>query len=116
MTKPDYKQFGITKEQFDAVYGRKEKFRNYVFGISSAVGILGGCVYGIYLAKGLYEFVLFILFFGCFIGAIFGGVFTLATVALYTSVLYILSPTYRKCRQYRSALSRAKAYRVEVLD
>ncbi len=62
MMKPEFKQFGITKEQFDSIYSKKEKIRNYTFGISSAAGILAGCIYGIYLAKGVYQTVLFILF------------------------------------------------------
>ena len=107
MINPEPEQFGITKKQFDSLYGRKEKIRNYTFGISSAAGILGGCVFGIYLSKGLYETVLFILFFGCFLGSLFGGVFTMSVVGLYILLLYIFSPVYRRCRQYRSARSRS---------
>jgi hypothetical protein len=107
MITPEPEHFGITKEQFDSVYGRKEKIRNYLFGISSAAGILAGCIFGVYLSKGLYETVLFILFFGCFLGSIFGGIFTMSVVGLYILLLYIFSPVYRRCRQYRRARSRA---------
>jgi len=103
MVKPRFEQFGITKEQFDSIYARKNKIRNYTFGISSAAGILSGCVFGLYLAKGLYEIVLFILFFGCFLGSLFGGIFTMIVVAFYLLSLYIFSPSYRSCRQYLSA-------------
>lgn len=106
MAKPGFEQFGITKEQFDSIYSRKKKIRNYTFGISSAAGILAGCVYGIYLAKGVYETVLFILFFGCFLGSLFGGIFTMIVVALYLLFLYIFSPAYRSCRRYLSAKSK----------
>jgi hypothetical protein len=68
MAKPDFKQFGITKERFDSIYAKKEKIRNYTFGISSTAGILAGCIFGIYLSKGVYETILFILFFGGFLG------------------------------------------------
>jgi hypothetical protein len=50
---------------------------------------------------------LFILFFGCFLGSIFGAVFTIITVkGLYTLLLYIFSPAYRNCRKYLSASSK----------
>lgn len=107
MGKPRFEQFGITKEQFDSIYAKKNKIRNYTFGISSAAGILAGCVFGLYLAKGLYEIVLFILFFGCFLGSLFGGIFTMIVVALYILCLYIFSPSYRSCRQYLSAKAKA---------
>jgi len=108
MVKPEFEQFGITKEQFDSIYERKKKIRNYTFGISSTAGILAGCIFGIYLSKGLYETVLFILFFGCFLGSLFGGIFTMIVVALYILLMYIFSPAYRSCRQYLSAKSRAR--------
>jgi hypothetical protein len=107
MAKPDFKQFGITKERFDSIYAKKEKIRNYTFGISSAAGILAGCIFGIYLSKGVYETVLFILFFGGFLGSIFSGIFTIFVVALYILFLYIFSPDYRNCRKYISARSKA---------
>jgi len=107
MKKPEPGQFGITKEQFEAVYSKKKQIRNYTFGISSAAGILAGCIFGIYLSKGIYETVLFILFFGCFLGSLFGGIFTMTVVGLYVLLMYIFSPAYRRCRRYRSALSRA---------
>lgn len=107
MVKPEFRQFGITKEQFDSIYAKKNKLRNYTFGISSAAGILAGCIFGLYLSKGIYEIVLFILFFGCFLGSLFGGVFTIIVVALYMLLLYIFSPAYRSCRQYLSAKSKA---------
>ncbi|MBI5056842.1 MAG: hypothetical protein HZB61_09545 [Nitrospirae bacterium] len=108
MAKPEFEQFGITKEQFDSIYAKKEKIRNYTFGISSAAGILAGCMYGIYLSYGVYETILFILFFGCFLGSIFGGVFTMIVIALYVFLLYIFSPAYRRCRQYLAAKSKAR--------
>ncbi|MBI4849791.1 MAG: hypothetical protein HY808_14670 [Nitrospirae bacterium] len=107
MVKPEFEQFGITKEQFDSIYAKKEKIRNYTFGISSAAGILTGCIIGIRLAYSAYETVLFILFFGCFLGSIFGGLFTMIVVALYVLLLYIFSQAYRRCRQYLSAKSKA---------
>jgi hypothetical protein len=107
MAEPEFEQFGITKEQFDSIYSKKEKIRNYTFGISSAVGIIAGSIFGIYQSKGVYEFILFILFFGGFLGSIFGAVFTIVTVkGLYTLLLYIFSPAYRCCRKYRAAKSR----------
>ena len=110
MVKLRFEQFGITKEQFDSIYARKNRIRNYTFGISSAAGILAGCIFGLYLSKGLYETVLFILFFGCFLGSLFGGIFTMTVVALYLLLLYIFSPAYRSCRQYLSAKSRARSH------
>lgn len=107
MAEPEYEQFGITKEQFDSIYTKKEKIRNYVFGISSAAGILAGSIFGIYQSKGVYEFVLFILFFGGFLGSLFGGIFTVIVVSMYSFFLYIFSPAYRRSRQYLSAKSRA---------
>ncbi len=110
MSEPECEQFGITKEQCDSIYARKNKIRNYTFGISSAAGILAGCAGGFYLAEGFYETLVFILFFGCFLGSLFGAVFTIVTVkGLYTLLLYIFSPAYRRCRQYCSAKSRAGA-------
>ncbi len=110
MAEIEYEQFGITKQEFDSIYARKDKIRNYVFGISSAAGILTGCIYGIYLSNGLYETVLFILFFGCFLGSLFGAVFTITTVKiLYVLFLYIFSPAYRNSRKYLSATSKVAA-------
>ncbi len=110
MLKPDIDQFEITEEQCDVIYEQKKKIHNYTFGISSAVGILSGCIYGISMAKGVYETVLFILFFGCFLGSLFGAVFTIITVkGLYTLLLYIFSPTYRHCRKYLSTISKSKS-------
>lgn len=109
MTKPEFEQYGITKEQFDSIYARKNKIRNYTFGISSAAGIIAGSIFGIYMAKSVYEHVLFVLFFGCFFGSIFGGIFTIIVVALYILFLYIFSPDYRSCRRYRSAKSKAES-------
>lgn len=107
MVQPDFQQFGITKERFDSIYARKEKIRNYTFGISSAAGILAGSIFGLYQSKGLYETVLFLLFFGGFLGSIFGGIFTLFAVSVYVLFLYFFSPDYRKCRRYISATSGA---------
>ena len=107
MVKPEYEQFGITKEQFDSIYSKKDKIRNYTFGTSSAVGILAGCIFGIYMSKGVYETVVFTFFFGCFLGSLFGGIFTMIVVALYLLLLYIFSPAYRSSRQYLSAKSKA---------
>jgi len=105
--KPEIAQFGKTEEQCESLYAKKKRILNYTFGISSAVGILAGCIFGIYMSNGVYETVLFILFFGCFLGSIFGAVFTIITVkGLYTLLLYIFSPAYRSCRQYRSASSK----------
>ena len=110
MGKSEFERFGITKEQFNSIYAKKDKIRNYTFGISSAAGILAGCIYGIYLSKGVYETVLFILFFGCFLGSLFGAVFTIMIKALYSLFLYISSPAYRGCRQYLSARSKTEPH------
>ena len=107
MSESEFEQFGITKEQCDSIYARKNKIRNYTFGISSAAGILGGCSFGLYLAEGLYETVLFILFFGCFLGSLFGAIFTITVVRVYVLLLYIFSPAYRSSRQYLSAKAKA---------
>ncbi len=110
MVKPEFEQFGITKEQFDSIYTKKDKIRNYTFGISSAAGILAGSIFGIYLSKGVYETVLFILFFGCFLGSLFGAIFTITVKILYVLFLYISSPAYRSCRQYLSVKSKAEKW------
>ena len=110
MKKPEIEQFGITEEKCNAIYTKKNAILKYTFGISSAAGILTGCFFGINMSKGAYETVLFILFFGCFLGSLFGAVFTIITVkGLYTLLLYILSPAYRSCRQYFSAVSKAES-------
>lgn len=75
MAKPEFEQFGVTKEECEAIYAKKDLIRNYVFGISSAVGILTGCIIGLYISNGLYEKVLFFLFFVCFLGSLFGAEF-----------------------------------------
>ena len=107
--RPTFEQFGVTEKECEAIYAKKDLIRNYTFGISSAVGILAGCIFGIYLSKGGYETVLFILFFGCFLGSLFGAIFTIVTAkVLYTLFLYIFSPAYRRCRQYLAAKSRAE--------
>ena len=107
MATPECGQFEITQEQFDSMNAKKDKIRNYTFGISSAAGILAGCIFGIYLSKGFYETVLFIFFFGCFLGSLFGAVFTIIVVNLYVLFLYLFSPAYRKSRQYLSAKPKA---------
>ena len=107
MEKPEFEQFGITKEQCDFIFVKKEKVRNYTFGTASAVGILTGCLIGVSMSKGVYETVVFILFFGCFLGSLFGAVFTIITVRLYVLYLYIFSPSYKSCRQYLSAKAKA---------
>ncbi len=107
MEKPEFEHFGITKEQFDSIYIKKEKIRNYTFGISSAVGIIAGIIFGIYLSKGVYETVLFILFFGCFLGSLFGAVTTIVTVKIYAFYMNISSPVYRSCKQYSDARSKS---------
>jgi len=107
MEKPEIKQFGVTEEHCESIYTKRMKILNYTFGISSAVGIITGCIIGMSMSKGTYETVLFILFFGCFLGSLFGAVFTIITVkGLYTLLLYIFSPTYRSCRHYLSAISK----------
>ncbi len=107
MAEPEFEQFGITKEEFDSIYAKKERIRSYTFGISSAAGILAGCIFGIYLSQGVYETLLFILFFGCFLGSLIGAIFTITVVALYVLLMYIFSPAYRRSRQYLSAMSKA---------
>ncbi len=108
MSKSEFEQFGITKEQFDSIYSKKNLIRNYTFGISSAVGIITGTIFGIYLSKGTYETVLFILFFGCFLGSLFGAIFTISLTKLYMLHLYIFSSAYRSSRQYLAAKSRTE--------
>ena len=108
MPEPEFEQFGITKEQFDSIYVKKAKIKNYTFGIASAVGIITGCVIGLNMAKGVYETVLFILFFGCFLGSLFGAIFTITVVRLHALYLYIFSPAYRSRRQYLAAKSKTK--------
>ncbi len=107
MVGPEIEQFGITQEEFDSIYARKKRMRDFTFAISSAVGIIGGCIYGIYVSNTLYETFLFILFFGCFLGSLFGAVFTIIVKLLNILLLYIFSPAYRNCRKYLSAKSRA---------
>ncbi len=111
MEEPEFEQFGITKEQFDSLYAKKNKIRNYTFGISSGAGILAGCIYGIYLSRNVYETVLFILFFGCFLGSLFGAIFTITIVRVYVLLLYITSPVYRRSRQYLSMKSKVESGR-----
>ncbi len=108
MAEPEFDQFGISKEEFDSIYAKKAAIKNYTFGIASAVGIITGCLFGINLSNGTYETVLFILFFGCFLGSLFGAVFTITTVRLHALLLYIFSPTYRNCRQYLSAKTKSE--------
>ncbi len=103
MVEPEIEKFGITREELDSIYAKKNKIRDYTFGISSAVGIIAGCIYGVYESKTLYETFLFILFFGCFLGSLFGAVFTIIVKLLTILFLYIFSPTYRSCRKYLSA-------------
>ena len=109
MEHPEFEQFGITEEQFHSLYGRKKKVRNYTFGISSATGIIAGCIFGSYLSQSVYETAVFILFFGGFLGSLFGAVSTILTVALYMLILYLFSSTYRSCRQYLAAKSKAES-------
>jgi len=106
MAEPEFRQFGITKEQFDSIYAKKDKIRNYTFGIASAVGILAGCIFGLSLAKGVYQTVLFLLFFGCFLGSLFGAIVTIIVTKLYVLYLYIFSPSYRSSRKYLAAKSK----------
>lgn len=106
MAKPQFEQFGITEEEFNSIFAKKNKIRDYTFGISSAAGILGGSIFGIYESKNLYETFLFILFFGCFLGSLFGAIFTIITKILTSIALRITSPAYRRCRQYLSAKSK----------
>ena len=109
MAKPEFKQFGVTKEECESIYAKKDLIRNYTFGIASAVGILTGCIVGLYISNGLYEKVVFFLFFGCFLGSLFGAVFTIVSVKiLYTLFLQISSPAYRSCRKYLKAKSKAE--------
>jgi hypothetical protein len=114
MEKPEFEDFGVTAEECDSIYVKKTRIRDYTFGISSAVGILTGCIAGLSMAKGLYETVLFFLFFGCFLGSIFGAVFTVIVKMLYALFLRISSPAYRNCRKYLAA--RARAAQVEHKD
>ncbi len=107
MSEPACEQFGITEEQCDSLYARKNNIRNWTFGIASAVGILTGIAVGIHLSKGLYETVVFILFFGCFLGSLSGAVITIITVRLYVLFLYLCSPVYKSCRLYRAAKAKA---------
>lgn len=109
MKKPEFEQFGVTEEECTSIYAKKDLIRNYVFGIASALGILTGCIVGLYISNGLYEIVLFFLFFGCFLGSLFGAVFTIVSVKiLYTLYLQISSPAYRRCKQYFSAKAKAE--------
>jgi hypothetical protein len=106
MEKPKLEQFGITEDQFESIISKKEKFRNYTFGISSAVGILTGVIYGLSISQGIYNTILFFLFFGCFLGSLAGAVFTIISLRLFTLLLYIFSPVYRSSRQYLNARSK----------
>ena len=110
MVKPDTEQFGITEEQCDSIYAKRKKILNFIFGISSAAGIITGCIFGASIAKDFYETVLFVLFFGCFLGSLFGALFTIISVkVLYTLLLHIFSPAYRSCKQYHAARSEAES-------
>ena len=109
MKKPKFEEFGVTEKECEAIYAKKDLIRNYVFGISSALGILTGCIAGVVMANGLYETVIFFLFFGCFLGSLFGAVFTIVSVKiLYTLFLQISSPAYRRCKQCIKAKSKAE--------
>ncbi len=107
--RPTFEQFGATEKECEAIYAKKDLIRNYVFGISSALGILIGCIAGVYIAEGLYETVIFFLFFGCFLGSLFGAVFTIVSVKiLYTLFLNISSPAYSRCKKYFAAKSKSE--------
>ncbi len=107
--RPTFEQFGVTEKECEAIYAKKILIRNYVFGIASAVGIFTGCIIGLYISEGFYEKVLFFLFFGCFLGSLFGALFTIVSVKiLYTLFLHISSPAYRNCKQYIKAKSKAE--------
>lgn len=108
MGKPEFEQFGVTEEICNSIYEKKTMIRNYVFGISSAVGILTGCVIGLSMAEGVYETVLFFLFFGTFLGSLFGAVFTIIVRSLYGLYLHISTPAYGKCKQYFSAKAKSQ--------
>jgi hypothetical protein len=115
MKRPEFEQFGVTREECNSIYEKKIRLRDYTFGIASAVGILTGCIIGVSMAEGLYETVLFFLFFGCFLGSLFGALFTIVFAKLlYTLFLQITSPSYRGCRRYLNAKS--KAAKVEYKD
>jgi hypothetical protein len=103
MDEPSLEQFGITKEQFDSIISKKMKMRNYTFGICSAAGILAGSIFGLYISDGVYETVLFFLFFGCFLGSILGGVSTIILCMLFYILMYIFSPVYRSSKHYLDA-------------
>ncbi len=107
MEKPKIEEFGITEEQFESIISKKDKFRNYTFGISSAAGILTGIIYGLSISQGIYNTILFFLFFGCFLGSLAGAVFTIISLRLFTLMLYIFSPVYRNSSQYLKARSKA---------
>ncbi len=108
MEEPKLEQFGITEEQFESIISKKVKFRKYTFGISSAVGILTGVIYGLSISQGIYNTILFFLFFGCFLGSLAGAFFTVISVRLFTLLLYIFSPVYRSSRHYLNARSQAR--------
>ncbi|MBL7031824.1 MAG: hypothetical protein ISR97_01430 [Nitrospira sp.] len=108
MEKPEFEQFGVTEEECNSICAKRDLIRNYTFGIASAVGILTGSIVGLYISNGLYEKVLFFLFFGCFLGSLFGAVFTIAVKMLYVLFLHISSPPYRSCKKYFSAKSKAQ--------
>jgi hypothetical protein len=108
MEEPKLEQFGITQEQFKSIISKKEKFRNYTFGISSAVGILTGIIYGLSISQGIYNTILFFLFFGCFLGSLAGAIFTIISVRLFTLLLYIFSPVYRNSRHYLNSRSKER--------
>jgi hypothetical protein len=108
MEEPKLEQFGITREQFESIISKKEKLRNYTFGISSAVGILTGVIYGLSISQGIYNTVLFFLFFGCFLGSLAGAISTIIIVRLYTLLLYLFSPAYRSSKHYLNARSKAR--------
>ncbi len=108
MEQPKIEEFGLTDEQFESIISRKDKFRNYTFGISSAAGILGGVIYGLSISQGIYNTILFFLFFGCFLGSLSGAVFTIISLRLFTLLLYIFSPVYRSSIQYLKARSKAR--------
>ena len=109
MEEPKLEQFGITREQFESIISKKEKFRNYTFGISSAIGILTGVIYGLSISQGIYNTILFFLFFGCFLGSLAGAVFTVISLRLFTLLLYIFSPVYRSSKHYLNARSKARS-------
>lgn len=101
MEKPTPEQFDVTEKHLVKFKGKDELFSWRLFYVCTVGGIVIGIITG--LSAGNIFLALFYGFLGLPMGILFSLFGSALIVGLYSPVLRLISPTYRKVYQYKKA-------------